>query len=98
VNSGAAEREKAHRLATAQAREARCLLCFSHGAVPAHYPKHRGMGGGKAGWGPKEWIPLCVEHHDLIDGRLGVSEKIERRRQLILALLPAVAQKWWDSL
>ena len=98
ANSGAAAKEKAHRVATAQARESRCLICKSLGCVPAHYPTHRGMGGGKAGWKPKEWVPLCVEHHDLIDGRLGVSAKVESRRNIVLALLPAVAKKYWDSL
>lgn len=89
MNSGKAERERAHRLATQSAQGARCEVCGAFGCVPAHYPTHRGMGGGKAGWEPDEWIPLCVHHHDLIDKRLGVSARIEAERLAAILVIEA---------
>jgi hypothetical protein len=47
------------------------------------------MGGGKAGWEPDEWIPLCVHHHDLIDKRLGVSARIEAERLAAILVIEA---------
>jgi hypothetical protein len=58
--------------------------------VPAHWdrinnkPRHRGMGGGKAGWDRNEWIPLCADCHDLCDRRAGVSEKVDVARGFAL--------------
>jgi hypothetical protein len=47
------------------------------------------MGGGKAGWERHEWVPLCPYHHDLIDGRLGVSERVEHERRQAIQILEA---------
>lgn len=76
-----------HRRATREAAEMSCLICEKPGCVPAHWPTHRGMGGGKAGWRREEWIPLCCAHHDLVDGRLGVSATIEAERRLAIAVI-----------
>ena len=51
-----------------------CLVCGDFPSERCHYPTHRGMGGGKAGWEPGEWVPLCRWCHDALDGRHGVSE------------------------
>jgi hypothetical protein len=57
------------------------------------------MGGGKAGWGPREWVPLCYDCHELVDGRLGVAS-VERgaayRKARERLTLEAVA--YWDQL
>jgi hypothetical protein len=80
VNSRKAERERLHRIATYEARELSCLICGRGPCEPCHYPKHRGLGGGHAGWESHEWWPLCRRHHDLVDGRLGVSPHVEACR------------------
>jgi len=95
ANSRKAERDRAHRVATRAARCARCLVCGRDGCIPAHWPKHRGLGGGGAGWEPREWIPLCVHHHDLIDKRLGVSVGIETERLAAIAVIEDKAPRWW---
>jgi hypothetical protein len=56
-----------------------CLLCGATGScVPAHFPKHTGMGGSKDKWDLDRWIPLCGlpgSCHDLVDGRNGIGSK-----------------------
>jgi hypothetical protein len=57
------------------------------------------MGGGKAGWGLHEWVPLCYDCHELIDGRLGIASLArgaaytDARRRLTLE-----ADRYWDGL
>ena len=84
-----------HREATRIAAESRCLICDAYGCEPAHFPTHRGMAGGKAGWSREEWVPLDRDCHDLIDRRLGVSAAIEERRIMALLMLEERAPKWW---
>jgi len=86
-----------HREATKLAAESDCLLCGHPGCVPAHWPRHRGMGGANAGWERTEWVPLCREHHDLVDGRLGVSDAVEVRRGMALLSLERRAAEWWTG-
>src|SRR5665647_3890387 len=65
---GKAKRRKvdpAHRAATLIASASDCLLCERLGCVPAHWPRHRGLGGGHAGWDLREWVPLCGQCHDI---------------------------------
>lgn len=70
-----AARKAASQLAAVQP----CLLCGKRGTcVPAHFPKHVGMGGSSdpAWYAPDKWVPLCGEPgacHDLVDGRLGTA-------------------------
>ncbi len=96
--------QEAHKRATRIAAGARCLLCRSPKSVgrcvPAHFPRHRGMGAGHAGWGDDEWVPLCGglnECHDLVDGRVGTSlerwEAHEQARRDVMERAPA----WWAS-
>lgn len=65
-----------HKEASRAAAESACLLCGRTGScVPAHFPKHTGMGGGKDKWNPELWVPLCGQPgacHDLVDGRNGI--------------------------
>jgi hypothetical protein len=84
-----------HRLATRIAAESDCLLCEHPGCVPAHWPRHRGSGGAKAGWERREWLPLCAPCHDLVDRRLGVSTAIEERRTVALLRLEQLAPVYW---
>ena len=90
MNSHTAAREAAHRRATVDAMFERCLLCHRDGCVPAHWPRHRGMGAGHAGWDPEEWVPLCRECHDLVDGRLGRQAARRRARER----LAVRAEEW----
>jgi len=76
------DRGRTHRTASRIAFESDCLVCGATPCEPCHYPTHRGMGGAKAGWTNAEWVPLCRYHHDLVDGRLGVSPFIEEQRRL----------------
>lgn len=70
MNSGKAEQDRQHRAATLLASERRCLSCKAEPpSMPCHFPKHRGMGSGKAGWDPSEWIPLCFVCHEILDRR-----------------------------
>ncbi len=46
-----------------------CLICGSPETCFAHWPVHRGMGGGKAQWKYNEGIPLCRRCHDRLDAR-----------------------------
>lgn len=85
MNSTTPEREKAHRKATALARRWRCLGCRkSPPSIPCHYPQHRGMHAGKAGWSPSEWVPLCPSCHDLLDKRCGTSARVMSLRQFVI--------------
>ena len=94
MNSRTADRELAHKRATIAAMFERCLLCRRDmGCVPAHWPTHRGMAAGKAGWEPHEWVPLCRECHDLVDGRLGRQTARHRARER----LAEAAERWWAS-
>jgi len=63
-----------HKEATASARELECCVCGCSPCEPAHYPRHRGMGAGHAGWGEDEWVPMCRLHHDALDKRNGTSD------------------------
>jgi hypothetical protein len=84
MNSGTREREKAHRLATAQAKMMDCWSCGVYGCSPCHYPTHRGMGSSKAGWDRSEWVPLCAHCHDVLDRRHGVSPAADYARDLLI--------------
>jgi len=86
-----------HRAATLLAAESDCLLCERPGCEPAHWPTHRGMGGGKVGWERTAWVPLDHNRHDLIDRRLGVSTAIEERRTVALLRLKEKAAEWWAA-
>lgn len=82
------EREASHREASRLAAECRCLAC--HRAAPSepcHWPTHRGMGGGKAGWDVTEWVPLCRRCHDILDDRAGVSRQFEKDKTYITLLI-----------
>ena len=59
--------------------------------MPAHWPRHRGMGAGHAGWAYTEWVPLCPSCHDLVDGRLGMTDARARARERLADLAP----RWW---
>ena len=93
MNSRTKAQQKAHRDATHYCASARCLVCGEYGCEPAHYPVHRGMGSGKAGWNFGEWLPLCRACHDMLDGRNGVSAErtsdTERVREVVARLAPA---------
>lgn len=81
MNSGTAAREAAHRDATRIASEERCLSCRRHApSLPAHYPRHRGMGSGHAGWDVSEWVPLCWYCHEVLDARAGTADERARIR------------------
>lgn len=94
------ERDVAHKRATDAARQQQCLLCDRQGCVPAHWPKHRGMGGALSDpWDPSKWVPLCVPCHDWIDGRRGgVSADACEKREADRARLEQLSEEWWESL
>ena len=109
MNSRTRSQQEAHKEATRITSESHCLVCGAYGCEPAHFavidgePRsgHRGMGGGKSSWQWGSWIPLCPtwsvgQCHDLIDRRLGVSERVEKRRQEALAALVVSALSFWD--
>jgi len=77
-----------------------CLIpgCEATPCCAAHWPKHRGIGGAGAGWGYNEIVPLCSYHHDLIDGRLGVSDLIEIRRAEAQARVAKLAPAFWAAI
>ena len=84
MNSGKEEREAAHKAASHLAAEERCLVCHRDApSEPAHWPTHRGMGGGKAGWDTSEWVPLCRRCHDILDMR----ENKPKERATIIMLI-----------
>lgn len=84
MNSGKAERDKAHREATRKASVMHCRVCGIVPCEPCHWPRHRGLGGGHAGWGDEEWVPLCRRHHDVLDRRHGVSAAADFERELVI--------------
>ena len=45
------------------------------------------MGGAKAGWERREWVPLCRYHHTLIDGAQGASKAKEFERSLAIQII-----------
>ncbi len=55
--------------------DGRCCELTALGCRPrtcfAHYPRHRGMGAGHAGWGLLEGVPLGFYGHELLDRRAG---------------------------
>lgn len=63
-----------HEEATASARRQSCCVCGGIPSEPAHFPRHRGMHAGHAGWEETEWVPMCRLHHDALDKRNGISE------------------------
>ena len=65
-----------------------CLICFGEPTCFAHYPRHRGMGGGHAGWGLLEGLPLCSKHHELLDRRMGKWDDQTVVRELVAKLAP----------
>ena len=87
MNSRRKQLDHDHRIATRQAAELDCVICGRPApSMPCHY-KHRGMGGGKAGWRRDEWWPGCGVCHSLIDRRAGVSKHIEAQRRLAIDTL-----------
>jgi len=97
VNSGTAQREKMHRLATRQAAQLDCLLCGRPApSMPCHFPGgHRGMGAGKAGWERNEWWPGCHVCHEAVDARNGTSVEAEGRTRYLRALLSERTLRVW---
>jgi hypothetical protein len=88
-----------HTEATKAAAQEDCLSCYAPApSEPAHYPKHRGMGGASAGWEPTEWVPLCRRCHDRLDRRNGVSAvaiyQSEAVRDALEAQIPAWRRRW----
>ena len=73
MNSGKADKDKQHKQATRLASEQRCLACHKDAPSEPCHIIHCGMGGGKAGWDPSEWVPLCRKCHDKFDARNGTS-------------------------
>ena len=98
MNSGTAEKEKAHKLATQLASECKCLAC-GHPApsLPAHWPRHRGLGGGHAGWSYLEWVPLCFNCHEILDRRAGVSYAVDLQRSNIILAIAIGLPKWHEK-
>ena len=81
MNSGKAARDSAHRAASQRAWEERCLSCGAPPpSMPCHYPKHRGMGSGGAGWSTREWVPLCYTCHEILDKRNDLNDPYQRER------------------
>ena len=76
-----------HAEATRLAAESKCVLCHDTPCEPCHWPTHRGMGGAKAGWERREWVPLCRYHHTLIDKTQGVSKAKEFERSLAIQII-----------
>jgi len=95
VNSGKAEREADHRKATRIASEHRCLACKADApSLPAHWPRHRGMGGGQAGWHYTEWVPLCFRCHEILDKRAGIGWDVGYQRSAIIMALTMFIEEW----
>ena len=91
MNSRTAAREAAHRKATLLAAECRCLSCHAPApSMPCHYPTHRGMGSGKAGWDPSEWVPLCYQEHLILDSYLS-----EAKLKIIATIEDALERGEW---
>jgi hypothetical protein len=92
------ENERLHKQATKICADSDCLACAKTGCVPAHFPRHRGMGGGHAGWVRGEWVPLCPRCHDILDGRMGVSAQFEAQRQETRAIVAREAPLFWERI
>jgi len=92
MNSRKAEQDRLHRIATREARGMDCLICGRPGCSPCHWPTHRGYVG-KVGWEDGSWVALCRVHHDLVDGRAGVSKHIEAQRRLAIDTLIRVTAR-----
>lgn len=48
--------------------------------MPCHYPRHRGLGSGHAGWSVREWVPLCYKCHEILDKRVALNDPSQRER------------------
>lgn len=93
MNSGKAARDTAHREATLLASEHRCLGCRAEPpSLPAHWPHHRGMGGGMATWAPSDWVPLCWKCHEILDKR---DPKPHKRDRIIINIESALERGAW---
>ena len=90
--------DPAHRAATLIAAASDCLLCERLGCVPAHWPRHRGLGGGHAGWDLREWVPLCGQCHDIADARNGVSKARCQDTATARDRLRELAPAWWEHI
>jgi hypothetical protein len=55
------------------------------------------MGSGNAGWEPTEWVPLCFNCHEALDGRLGVSKTARAHRATVNERLKWHAPLWWST-
>lgn len=110
MNSRKRERDRAHRKATKLASGMRSLVCGVYGCEPAHFaivggePRsgHRGMGSGKAGWDPSEWVPLLHREHMILDKQWdaveGKKSDLEKEREYIVKTLMERAPNYWRSL
>jgi hypothetical protein len=94
MNSRTKAQRAAHRAMTALCADARCLHCGGRPSEPAHWPTHRGMGGGKAGWSIEEIVPLCHADHMALDRQNGVSEAATAYSVRVLASVVAKAPAW----
>ena len=94
MNSGKAARDKAHKQATQIAWEERCLSCGAPSpSMPCHYPRHRGLGSGHAGWSTREWVPLCYNFHEILDRRQNNMHM--KRSHIIDAIEAALKEGLW---
>jgi hypothetical protein len=94
-------RDPEHDAATALAGESACRFpgCTQVGCVPAHWPHHRRRRTWPRVWDVRNWIPLCPEHHDFIDGRTGgvINPAACEARGRARAYLAIVSPMWWWS-
>ena len=93
MNTAKRDRDKAHREATALAAESKCLCCGTTPCEPCHL-KHRGMGGGNAGWEIEEWWPGCRVCHDKFDARNGVSLHCQEQTRIARYIVSVRARDW----
>jgi hypothetical protein len=89
MNSRTRRLRGSHRKATLEAYETPCIVCQAPHSVPAHWPRHRGLGGGHAGWDRDEWCPLCPTCHDKLDGRNGTSPTCWKETVYVRAIVAA---------
>lgn len=75
-----------------------CLLCESPDTMYCHFPRHRGSGGRGITWEYDKGIPGCYRCHRLIDGTLGVSEKIQTEQADALMRLAVIAPEFWERI
>lgn len=78
-------------------RGMRCLVpgCGSEQTCFAHHPRHRGMGGGHAGWAHDEGVPLCGVHHDAFDGRSGAIGAAWAEHLRVQHIVECLAPAFW---